>query len=174
MSQYDLVKKPFLIETAGITSMDIHGEATEVKTMAAYRQKSSNWDTLYYRLRANFDGFRSGYCDVPVGKEGDGVVGYWDGCTVEDVWRENGEEGVSVIYRDEKGEQIMIEGDLLIATDGPGSRVRKIFQPDVERKYVGYVGWRGTVAEGQISGKSREALGAAPVICPIDNSCTIS
>ena len=41
--------------------------------------------------------------------------------------------------------------DLVIAADGPGSGIRRIQFPGTERRYVGYVAWRGTVVEGRIS-----------------------
>lgn len=174
MSSYDLTQKPYSLDLVGMRFLDIDGQDDPNKKWPGYKQKSTNWDTLYYRLRANFDGFRSGYCDVPAGKEEDGSVMYKDGCAVENVEYEEGAEMVKVFYKDQKGEEKSIEGDLLIGTDGPGSVVRRIFKPEVERKYVGYIGWRGTVPEKEISRTSREVLRDVPIMCPIGNSCTIS
>jgi 2-polyprenyl-6-methoxyphenol hydroxylase-like FAD-dependent oxidoreductase len=174
MSQYDLVPEPYFIETSGMRFLDVNGEDDPSKEWPGYRQKVTNWNTLFHRLRANFDGLESGYCDVPARREGDGEARYMDGCTVENVEYQEGEETVKVVYRGVNGEEKRIEGDLLIAADGPSSQVRRILQPDVERKYVGYIAWRGTVPENEISQRSRDLLGAAPIMCPIGNSCTIS
>ena len=50
------------------------------------------------------------------------------------------------------------EADLLVAADGVASTVRGRLFPEVEPRYAGYVGWRGTVAEGQLSTRTFEAL----------------
>jgi len=39
----------------------------------------------------------------------------------------------------------------VIAADGGSSIVRKLFYPAVERTYAGYVAWRGTVPEAELS-----------------------
>lgn len=174
MSQYDLVQEPYFIETSGLRFFDVNGEDDPSKEWLGYRQKSTSWNTLFHRLRANFDGMESGYCDVPARREEDGEARYMDGCTVENVEYQEGEETMKVVYRDVNGEERIIEGDLLIATDGASSKVRRILQPDVERKYVGYIVWRGTVPEKEISQKWRDFLGAAPIVCTIGNSNTIS
>lgn len=84
---------------------------------------STNWDTLYYRLRANFDGLVGAYCKVPAAKERDGRAVYRDGCSVHDVL-DKGAEGVRVWYHDVSGLAEKIDADLVIAADGPNSKIR--------------------------------------------------
>lgn len=51
-----------------------------------------------------------------------------------------------------------MEADLVIGADGPSSKIRSLFAPDVERKYAGYVALRGTVSENDVTAKTREAF----------------
>jgi 2-polyprenyl-6-methoxyphenol hydroxylase-like FAD-dependent oxidoreductase len=112
-------------------------------------QKMTSWDLLYYVLRAGYDRVDSEYVEVAQKDEGevDGVYKY--GCSVTGLNETN--NGIRVDYerRLENGEtesQSRI-ADLLVACDGGSSTVRKRLLPDVERKYAGYVAWRGTVLE---------------------------
>ena len=50
--------------------------------------------------------------------------------------------------------------DLVIGADGPNSLVRRQFlgDRDVDRKYVGYLAWRGVVPEDQVSAETRNVF----------------
>jgi 2,6-dihydroxypyridine 3-monooxygenase len=54
-----------------------------------------------------------------------------------------------------------LEADLLVAADGVASTVRALLLPDVRPTYAGYVGWRGTVGEQQLSADALAALDGA-------------
>ncbi|KAI4161553.1 MAG: hypothetical protein L6R39_000043 [Caloplaca ligustica] len=115
----------------------------------------TSWDTLYYRLRANFDGLESGYVTIAQRKPelGVGSVSYEYGCNVTDV--KYSDELVKVEFERSAGEGETLHADLVIAADGPASGIRRMLCPGTERKYVGYVAWRGTVVESQISEKTK-------------------
>lgn len=51
-----------------------------------------------------------------------------------------------------------IAADLVVAADGVASTVRAVLLPDVGPRYAGYVGWRGTVGEDQLSAGTFSAL----------------
>lgn len=51
--------------------------------------------------------------------------------------------------------------DLVVFADGISSTGRKRLFPDLPREYSGYVGWRGTVPEGEVSEQTRRLLGGA-------------
>ena len=123
-------------------------------------QQMTSWDLLYYVLRAGFDGVESEYVAVPQRGEGEGKELYEYGCTVTGL--KDVEDGVEVEYEekteDEKTELRRETADMLIACDGGSSTVRKILLPDVQRTYAGYVAWRGTVLESELSDKAAKTL----------------
>lgn len=108
-----------------------------------------SWDLLYFCLRVCFDGVRSGYCAVPERKEGEGEGEYVYGRKVVGV-RDLGSE-IEVEFEEKDSGLDKERAEMVIAADGPSSTVRRLLLPEVERKYVGYVAWRGTVKESQAS-----------------------
>ena len=71
----------------------------------------------------------------------------------------------------QQGEQVQVrfaDGstaayDLLVCADGIASNARAVLQPQARPAYAGYVAWRGTVEERQLSGAVRDLL--ADSIC---------
>jgi 2-polyprenyl-6-methoxyphenol hydroxylase-like FAD-dependent oxidoreductase len=119
-------------------------------------QKMTSWDLLYFVLRACFDGMESVYCGVPGRQEGDGEVAYEYGRKVTDLKDEGG--GVKVEFEDDEGKKDSAVADMVIVADGPSSTIRKLLMPDVERRYVGYVAFRGTVPENEASKMLRDTF----------------
>ncbi|KAI4241562.1 MAG: hypothetical protein L6R40_004542 [Gallowayella cf. fulva] len=115
----------------------------------------TSWDTLYYRLRANFDGLRSAYVAMAEteAEPALGTASYEYGCNVTDVKYNDG--SVAVEFERMTGKGGTLHADLVIAADGPGSGIRRMLCPGTERTYVGYVAWRGTVVEDQVSEKTK-------------------
>jgi 2-polyprenyl-6-methoxyphenol hydroxylase-like FAD-dependent oxidoreductase len=66
---------------------------------------------------------------------------------------------VEVEYEGMDGRKGALQADIVIGADGPSSTVRKLLLPEVERTYVGYVTWRGTVKESLLSDEVRTFLG---------------
>jgi len=56
-----------------------------------------------------------------------------------------------------------VTGDLLVCADGIHSTARRLLLPDVLPRYAGYVGWRGTVRESELS---------AGALWPLRDACT--
>lgn len=107
-----------------------------------------SWDLLYFTLRACFDGVKSSYCTVPTPVEGEGQGTYEYSRKVTAVKDLGNEVEVSFEKEGKEGRE---RADLVVAADGPSSTVRRLLLPEVERKYVGYVAWRGTVPESEAS-----------------------
>lgn len=88
----------------------------------------AGWNTLYREMLACFKADR-----------------YHLGAEVTDFDQEAGKVTVQVAGRP------AIDCDLLVAADGIGSTARHHVLPKVAPRYSGYVGWRGTAEEGQLS-----------------------
>ena len=120
-------------------------------------QRMTSWDLLYYLGRANFDQVDSEYLEggkAPPRSSDQGEAKYEFGRVVTAV--HDAGEKVKIEYEDTredgKHQPGSIEADFLIAADGPSSRLRRMLVPGAaERKYAGYVAFRGTVREDQIS-----------------------
>ena len=99
------------------------------------RYRVSSFDALYRDLSGRFDPGRH--------RRGSEVADF-----------EIDDRGVTVALADGATERC----DLLVCADGIGSRARQVLLPEVEPRYAGYVAWRGTVVEQDLSPAAGEAL----------------
>jgi len=116
------------------------------------RQNMTSWDLAYYLLRANYDRVDSAYLEggqLPEVRETDGQIDYRYGCTVTDIKDEGSHVLVSYNKKEEDGTETShtLRTKLLVAADGPSSTIRRILEPETQRKYVDYCVIRGTVPE---------------------------
>ena len=120
-------------------------------------QRMTSWDLLYHLLRWRVDGLENEYINSSASDDRP-KADYQNGCTVKDV-QDVGSEGIKVTWthKDLDEEQTAVV-DMLVAADGASSTIRRILNPSVERKYVGYVAWRGTVPETQLSESAGESF----------------
>jgi 2-polyprenyl-6-methoxyphenol hydroxylase-like FAD-dependent oxidoreductase len=105
---------------------------------------------LYHLLRTNFDGAESEYAKPPAPEAHEGTTTYDYGHQVTDIDFQR-PEALSIKAKTSKAEDVTFDADLLIGADGPSSTIRKFIDSSVQRKYAGYVAWRGTVPETQVS-----------------------
>lgn len=120
---------------------------------------SCSWDLLYNMLRADFDGgYETGYVEAAKTEATDRKVVYLSGIRVTDLV-DLGAENVKVEFLDVHGVKGDLEADIVIGADGMNSSVRQLLQPKIERKYTGYVAWRGTVQANLLSKETRETFG---------------
>jgi 2-polyprenyl-6-methoxyphenol hydroxylase-like FAD-dependent oxidoreductase len=109
---------------------------------------------------------KSEYAHVPDAEDGEGTVAYEYGCTVTDIkvpesTSSSGldySEPVKITIKHKTGETLTTDADIVIAADGPSSTIRARYLPDVKRTYAGYVAWRGTVPEDQVSEAAAKVL----------------
>ncbi|KAI1651123.1 FAD/NAD(P)-binding domain-containing protein [Daldinia loculata] len=158
---------PLGISAVQLQSLDGQGK---IHPFLRINRIMSSWDALYFRLRANFDMKASHYVphppalDLRAGEDADGAKArarYEIGKQVIGI--EQFKTGQLLVrYKDhtDGGTDAQALADLVLGADGPNSIVRKIFlKPgEADRKYTGYVAWRGVVPEEQVSEETREVF----------------
>jgi 2-polyprenyl-6-methoxyphenol hydroxylase-like FAD-dependent oxidoreductase len=153
---YDKSQTPLTIPSHQRLYLDRTGNVIDRKNQ---EQRMTSWDLLYHLLRTNYDGTETEYAKVPTPEEGEGKTSYEYGCTVTNIEAPQSSSPdnldlsnqVKITVQHKSGETETTEADLVIAADGPSSRIRAEYFPDIKRKYAGYVAWRGTVPETQVS-----------------------
>jgi len=155
LSKHDLSQQPRFVPSAQIQFLD---RAANIVKIWKVPLSMTSWNTLYYRLRANFDGLASDY--VPrtedLRGERDGKVKYEHGVVVTGL--QCNDEVATVSFEELNGQTGSLQADLVIAADGPSSTIRKMLSPGTSRKYVGYVAWRGTVLERDVSESAKKVF----------------
>ena len=118
----------------------------------------STWNVLHYRLRANFDGFKSEFCESPILPASQGEGSVKAGAKVTNLVEKDGK--VLVEYQDilDGGKEHIVKCDLVIAADGASSTIRQKLLPGIQRTYSGYLGWRGYVDEKELSENTKALL----------------
>ena len=151
--RYDRCNRPIAVTSQRRQYLDRDGNIVHQVDMT---QNMTSWDLSYYVMRANYDGVESEYCTVPAPRATDGQAVHLHGHKVISL-KEEGEK-VRVEFEKKGGSQGSLLADLVVGSDGPNSTVRKMFIPDVERIYAGYVALRGTVPENEATDGAREAF----------------
>ncbi|KAK5128808.1 hypothetical protein LTR85_000141 [Meristemomyces frigidus] len=120
-------------------------------------QKMTSWDLLYHLLRWRVEGMQSEYVEgLP--SDDRPKAQYENGCTVTAIDHASGSGGVKLTWTHKDHGSQSATADRVIAADGASSTIRRLLAPEVERKYAGYVAWRGTVPETQLSDSAREVF----------------
>ena len=159
MNAYDLLREePYAVQCSGVQFLD-----KDLKVVRGFERpmRMSSWNVLYYRLRANFDRLTSSYCkNLPTEPDNHGAAVYDQGKAVKNITYADG--SVIIDFEDfvqnVSGGRGSIRADLVIAADGSTSHVRQILQPHLKHTYAGYVAWRGTVLESDVSEETRNTF----------------
>jgi 2-polyprenyl-6-methoxyphenol hydroxylase-like FAD-dependent oxidoreductase len=159
---YDKTKTPTAVPSKLRLYLNKHGEVTQRESKT---QQMTSWDLLYHVFRAGFDELTSEY--VKTGEiggqesgEGEGVYEY--GRQVHAVERHG--EGVRVFFKSTRKDEFdsqtrHVDADLVVVADGPSSETRRQLDPDsAKRSYAGYVAFRGTVLETDLSDDAKEVF----------------
>ncbi|KAH9905018.1 FAD binding domain protein [Xylariomycetidae sp. FL2044] len=113
----------------------------------------SSWGLVYRVLRVNFDdGYRSTACpDPPPPLRGDGHAEYMFGKRVTSLQYHH-QGFVELGFTDvTTGKSSSIEADLVLGADGIHSTMQKLLHAPITKQYAGYITWRGTVPEKDVS-----------------------
>lgn len=153
---YDRTKTPLVVTSHQRLYLNRAGDVIDRDDRD---QQMTSWDLLYHILRTNYDGTETEYARLPEQEEGSGTTAYEYGCTVTDIKAPDAtstakldfSEPVQLTIKHHTGETSSTEADLVIAADGPSSTIRGMYLPEIKRTYAGYVAWRGTVPEDQVS-----------------------
>ncbi|KAK5233435.1 hypothetical protein LTR47_005528 [Exophiala xenobiotica] len=159
--KHDLAKRPIGVTSQARFYLDHAGNVIDRED---HQQSMTSWDLLYNVGRANFDGVKSEYLEqVPSKQDGDGEASYEYGRSVTglhdvgdkvEVAYERMREGEST--KDHAGKPLTMMADFVIAADGQSSHTRNMLLGGMggqaaDRKYAGYVAFRGTVPESELS-----------------------
>lgn len=77
---------------------------------------------------------------------------------------DNGPEGVTLHLAGHPS----VDGDLLVCADGLASTARSILMPEVVPRYAGYVAWRGTTPEANLSPRAQADLADSMIYQVLD------
>ncbi|QMW34533.1 hypothetical protein G4B84_009999, partial [Aspergillus flavus NRRL3357] len=157
LKKYDATGTPPAIP-AGFLSVAWQTRPRVLNT--AWHHDMSNWGSLYLILRANVDGFASDVVPYPPpGRKGDGTAEYKAGRRVVGVEFDRGDGAMNVLHVEagasrgsRQGMEVKRErAEMVIAADGVHSTIRRFLQVPTTWTYAGYIAWRGTVREDQLS-----------------------
>ena len=120
-------------------------------------QRMTSWDLLYHLLRWRVEGLQSKYVEGLIDDERPKAV-YENGCTITNI-EDAGDDGVKIVYtHKDRGDGQTAVADMLLAADGPSSTIKRLLNPSITRDYAGYVAWRGTAPESQLSDQAKESF----------------
>ncbi|KAK7932312.1 hypothetical protein PG985_003024 [Apiospora marii] len=160
MGQHDRLSDVFCHRSNRLQTLN---KDEDLKVFVNIIRDITSWDTLYFRLRSCFDGYASSiYAAAPSVAETDGPAEYICHRKLVDIRRvysDYQQEQMGLTTLDcSTGEVTEIKADLVIGADGPDSFVRSRYLHGTRRQYVGYIAWRGTVREADVSAETREVF----------------
>lgn len=167
LHELDLCDGRYALVSPGIQYIDTNLKAIRFQEVP---MMLTSWNILYYRLRANFDGLRSEYWTrIREEPEGQGKAIYDTGKRVTDVTCTNGQ--ITLVYDDLIiGKSGRLQPDLVIGADGSNSSISQLMLPQLEKPYAGYVTWRGTIPESDVSDETKKSFDGKTTVSIMDRS----
>ena len=156
MERHDRTEESWSVHSPGLQFLD---KASAVKRRSNKPLQMTSWGVIYHHLRANFDSFASNFCpNPPKPEESDGTAVFDRGKRVTGLSRIH--SGVEITYEDllNKSEGGTLQADMAIIANGANSTLRSAIFSGVERVYAGYVAFRGTVPESEVSEEAKKTF----------------
>ena len=155
LKEYDAYDTPWFLAARGAKILDT---ASKVRVYRKMLLQNTSWDVLYHRMRALFDGLASEYYPTlpPRISEKNGKASFECGRRVTGLV--DAEATVIVEYEDlSSGVDSSVSADLVIVAGGASCEIRSLLLPDsdLQRPYSGYLVWRGTVHESDVSEETK-------------------
>lgn len=127
----------------------------------AKQQRMTSWGVLYKLGRQGFDGHDNDPVRAAVNDEN--YARYEYGRTVEGVQDLSDKVEVQFKQRDSEQNEASLhrqQADIIVVADGPSTSLRQMLLGDgtAQRKYAGYVAFRGTVLESDLSPAASEVF----------------
>lgn len=148
LRKHDCYQQPYSFPCPGLQFID---KKSNIKRLIDVPLNLTSWNVLYYRLRANFDGLKSEFCPEP--PEATDVEG--------DAIYDLGKKATNVSYADNRitvefddlvdGGGGFAHADVVVVADGANSAIRQRLLPGLKHEYSGYIAWRGTALEKDVS-----------------------
>ncbi|KAH7304050.1 hypothetical protein B0I35DRAFT_445782 [Stachybotrys elegans] len=138
LSQYARLESVFTHTTNGVHLLKGDGS---MKLLAQGRREITSWDTLYL-------------CFPPHPADDTGGTATYSSNTKVIKIESSGASGSGlVVFAQDTTtkKEYCIPAAMIIGADGPDSVVRARYLPEVRRHYAGYVAWRGTIPENEVS-----------------------
>lgn len=155
LQHHDRIRSPFSHIVTALTFLRHDGTFRQFDTGA---RDITSWNSLFHRLRSLFDGVTTHYRVAEPERIGtDGPVTYDTHRRVLNISRFDGvDRPIDLTVEDcRSGEVQHVRADVVVGADGPSSCVRAKYMPNVQRRYVGYIMWRGLVPEDEVSLETR-------------------
>ena len=156
MERHDRTAEPWSIHSPGVQFLD---KAAAVTRRLNKPLQMTSWGVIYHHLRANFDGFSSNFCpNPPESEKEDGVTVFECGKRVTGLGHIT--SGVEITYEDllNQKEEGKLLADIVIIANCANSALRSAIFTGVERVYAGYVAFRGTVPESEVSEEAKRTF----------------
>ncbi|KAF2168185.1 hypothetical protein M409DRAFT_21629 [Zasmidium cellare ATCC 36951] len=157
--------KPLGVVNPGFRVLD---EKMDVKYQLPVSLNLTSWDAVYYRLRANFDGYSNLYNPELPPHARDAKEGSVEFITGKKALKVEDVKGRMTVFAEDVRTKDKTEytGDLVIAADGTNSTIRRQLMPRLQREEPGYVIWRGTIPTKNLSQDILDKIENKPLVCP--------
>jgi 2-polyprenyl-6-methoxyphenol hydroxylase-like FAD-dependent oxidoreductase len=164
--RYGFSKETWSVHCPGVQFLDANAN---VKWFIKKPLEMTSWTVLYNHLRERFDYRQKDNLDQGSNTTSEPTATWSFGRRATNIV--DGGKAVTIEFEELPHRQTgSIKADLVLVAEGSGSTARRILLPGTDRRYSGYLAWRGTVTEANVSDETRKVLGSRLTYFCISNS----